>query len=382
MRTLVLCVLLGSAICISALVGGAVFTFGLAKPFEAAAASAAVFFAACMAMLLAHIRHMDSALRGFEQAAQDHMVAARQQNDDLARELDALGNRFSDLKRDFVAHLAEHANIYSEPAGAMGVGVPTLAAAKPALPAVSPAESIASAIRANRIDLFVQPTVILPSRKTVFYECLSRLRSEAGETLYPNAYLKQAARSRLIGTLDNFLLLRCVHIIRKLYRKTALETFFLNISAASLNDPDFYDQFIDFLSGDRVLPDHLVLELQASDIDDLMPRIGLGLERLRAAGYRFALDGASPGDVSDESASQGFAYIKMPARLIASHDAPQTLMNTAKALGVTVIATHVEDDKTLIDMTEIGVSHAQGFLIAKPTPWDAIDRQKQRLGAA
>lgn len=376
MRGFALCILMGSALCVSALIGSAVFGADLASSVEAAGLSALLFLAFCIAVLLLHIRHMDAAMRGFEKAAQDHIIAARNHSEDLGRDLDTLGNRFSDLKRDFVAHLAEHADIK------VGSPGPTLIDNAPALPTLSSSDSIASAIRANRIDLFVQPTVTLPARKTVFYECLSRLRSEAGETLYPNAYLKQAARSRLIGTLDNFLLLRCVHIIRKLYRKAPLETFFLNISAASLNDPDFYDQFIDFLSGDRVLAEYLVLELQANDIAELLPRIGLGLERLSAAGYKFALDGATGEDVSQEMASTGFSYIKIPARVVAGHTAPQTLVGEASALSMTLIATHVEDEKTLIDMAELGVSHAQGYLIAKPTPWDAIDRQKQRLGAA
>src|SRR5262249_58936383 len=42
---------------------------------------------------------------------------------------------------------------------------------------------ISKAVDANRIDLYLQPTVTLPQRKVRYYEAVSRLRTEDGETI-------------------------------------------------------------------------------------------------------------------------------------------------------------------------------------------------------
>lgn len=376
MRGLAFFLLLISAAFMAAFTGGLLWFLAAQPVLQAVLAGTSVFLLVVVAALALQIRHMHSALADFADAAQEHILSAQTQNEDLAHVLEGVASRQISLKRDFVEHLASHEGV--KPGRAMPPGEGESSSAPPQ----NPKQSIASAILANRIDLFVQPTVTLPNRKTVFFECLSRLRSEAGDTLYPSAFLEHAKTSKLIGTLDNFLLLRCVQIIRRLHRKATLETFFLNISAASLADPDFYEQFIDFLAGDKSLAQHLVLELQASDLDALLPQINNGLDRLAEAGYRFALDGAQPGDVTGALAGQGFAYAKIPARSIVAHDAPAALLKGLGERGITVIATHVEDDKTLITLTELGVSHAQGYRIGKPAAWDLIDRQKQLSGAA
>lgn len=376
MRGFALFLLIISAVCMAAFTGGLLWFFAAAPMIQAVLAGTTIFLLIVVVALVLQVRHMHTALADFADAAQEHILSAQTQNEDLAHVLEGVAARQASLKRDFVEHLASHEGL--KPVQAVSLDQPAPAIAAPE----NPKQSIASAILANRIDLFVQPTVTLPNRKTVFYECLSRLRSEAGDTLYPSAFLEHAKQSKLIGTLDNFLLLRCVHIIRRLHRKAPLETFFLNISASSLRDPEFYEQFIDFLAGDKTLAEHLVLELQASDLETLLPQINTGLDRLAQAGYRFALDGAQPEDVTAALAGQGFGFAKIPARSIVAHEAPGELLHDLKERGVTVIATHVEDDKTLIALSELGVSHAQGYLIAKPAAWDLIDRQKQLSGAA
>lgn len=378
MRIFALLVLILSGMSVSALIGVSLWFLGFAAPLEAALCGAVVCLAGGLAALLLALRYVKISLEGFANAAQEHMTKLQAQTQDLAEMLDGVATRQVDLKRDMVAHLAQHDGLQTQIAGPKAVAASIAALDVPE----TPKQSIAAAILANRIDLFVQPTVTLPNRKTVFYECLSRLRSEAGETLYPSAYLEHAAQSKLIGTLDNFLLLRCVHIIRRLHRKAPLETFFLNISAASLNDPEFYEQLIDFLLGDKSLASHLVLELQARDFEAILPQIATGLERLADAGYRFALDGAQPKDLSDTLPSDGFTYVKVPARAIVAHDAPEAFLRRIEAMGASLIATHVEDEKTLIDVSELGVTHAQGYLISKPMSWDSVDEQKQLSGAA
>jgi len=365
---------------VSAALGYICRTLFALTAIEAVALSLSFVLTFALIAMALQIRRLAQAVRTAEANTQTQFEVLSAAQDEIARRADGLDNRFADLKRDFIAHLAELQNTPSRASGAQRSSNDNAVSNNRAVS--DPGQAIAQAILANRIDLFVQPTVTLPNRKTVFYECLSRLRSEEGETLYPNAFLDHAARAKLIGTLDNFLLLRCVHIIRRLHRKAPLETLFLNISVASLSDPEFYEQFIDFLSSDRALADHLVLELQASDLPPIIDRIAPGLKALRDAGYRVSLDCRDWSALGQISGRFDPSFVKIPARHIVGAAQDSDQLAQLAAAGTTLIATHVEDDKTLFDLNERGVSHAQGYRIERPQPWDSIDRKKLIAGAA
>jgi EAL domain-containing protein (putative c-di-GMP-specific phosphodiesterase class I) len=129
-----------------------------------------------------------------------------------------------------------------------------------------------------------------------------------------------------------------------------------------------------FLAG---LPTHLhgvVIEL-SEDPDGIQPAAVAGaLAELRARGARIALDDVGAG-------SQEFArlatlrpdVIKVDRSLVAgcSTDATRTavlfaLVTYAHRLGLTVCAEGVEQLDDLLHLAEIGVTHAQGHLIAFP----------------
>src|SRR3546814_12973931 len=51
------------------------------------------------------------------------------------------------------------------------------------------------ALRDDRIDLVLQPIVLLPQRKRRYYECFSRLRTADGYMILPEQYIAVAERS-------------------------------------------------------------------------------------------------------------------------------------------------------------------------------------------
>ncbi|HET9161273.1 MAG TPA: EAL domain-containing protein, partial [Caulobacteraceae bacterium] len=77
-------------------------------------------------------------------------------------------------------------------------------------------DTIRGALAENRVDLYLQPIVSLPQRRTVHYESYSRLRDETGRVMMPAEYLVVAEPEGLISAIDNLLLFRCVQIVRRL----------------------------------------------------------------------------------------------------------------------------------------------------------------------
>lgn len=109
-------------------------------------------------------------------------------------------------------------------------------------------EIVREALAENRVDLYLQPVVGLPQRKTVFYESYSRLRDSTGQVIMPAEYLSVAEPAGLVTAIDNLLLFRCVQIVRRLARQDRRVGIFCNISMASLGDDEFFPQFLDLAS--------------------------------------------------------------------------------------------------------------------------------------
>ena len=235
---------------------------------------------------------------------------------------------------------------------------------------------IRHALEENRIDLYLQPVVSLPQRKTRFYEAYSRLRADDGTMIGPDRYIPLAAQSGLISVIDNLLLFRCVHLVRKLRRRNRNVSFFCNISSFSLNDEAFFDQFVDFLSGDEGLAESLVFEFGADDIQRGGAEVDAKLARLAAMGYRFSLDRVQSLDIDFTGlAHRRFRYIKVDAALMLSPTkqsgasiAVDDLKEMLTRSGIDLIAEKVETERTVVDLLEFGVDFAQGYLFGAPRP--------------
>jgi len=74
---------------------------------------------------------------------------------------------------------------------------------------------IREALEENRVDLYIQPIVSLPQRRTRHFEVFSRIRTSQGRLVTPGQYIEIAKEQGLIGTIDNLLLMRCVQLLRR-----------------------------------------------------------------------------------------------------------------------------------------------------------------------
>ncbi|MSO89424.1 MAG: EAL domain-containing protein [Rhodospirillaceae bacterium] len=113
---------------------------------------------------------------------------------------------------------------------------------------------VREALRADRIDLYLQPIVSLPQRKRRYYECFSRIRAGDDSVVMPEQYIGVAEREGLIGTIDNMLLFRCIQLVRRVQKKNQNLGFFCNISQHTLADTRFFRDFLSFLSDMPTLP--------------------------------------------------------------------------------------------------------------------------------
>ncbi|VAW04908.1 hypothetical protein MNBD_ALPHA01-1110 [hydrothermal vent metagenome] len=226
------------------------------------------------------------------------------------------------------------------------------------------------ALEGNRVDLYLQPIVSLPSRRIVHYESFSRVRDEDDHVIFPSQYLRLAEDSGLVGTLDNLLLFRCIQVIRRLGPRRPDLRFFCNISSVSLNDKEFFPQFIDFMLENHELSDRLVFEFSQKDVMRHPPAVGRSLATLGRRGFRFSMDHIIDlnMDMADLS-SRYFRYIKVGTDLILDQDSdihPDDLKEAFSRYDLDLIVEKIESEAAIIDVLDYGMDYGQGYLFGEP----------------
>ena len=227
------------------------------------------------------------------------------------------------------------------------------------------------AIEENRVDLYLQPVVSLPQRKTRFYECFSRVRTQAGTVLSPEHYLAMAERAGLLTTIDNYLLFRCVQVIRRVRRRSREVGFFVNMTMRTLEDAAFVEPFLEFLDQNPELADHIVFEFPLADFLAGTPAARAVLLDLSERRYRFSIDRVDRLDLDvDWLATRGVRFVKIDvARLRASGVAAadlRALRGGFDRCGIDLVAEKVETEAQVADMLDLRADFGQGWVFGEP----------------
>jgi cyclic-di-GMP phosphodiesterase TipF (flagellum assembly factor) len=260
------------------------------------------------------------------------------------------------------------------------------------LPAVAAAEShgepllliddaevltiVEQALREDRVDLYLQPIVKLPSRKRQFYECFSRIVDDRGRVITPEQYIPLAEEAGLVAVIDNMLLFRCIQLVRRAVRGQPDLAFFCNISNGSLIDVDFFTDFIEFLADNQKLIPNLYFEFEQEAILNPSYETQVNLQRLQNLGFHFSLDQVRTLDIDlPHLAELGFKYIKIGAHMLhelARGDDPQLDMRRFKGAldrcAMDLIVEKIETDDMLLDLLDLKIDYGQGYRFGAPRP--------------
>ncbi|WP_138380830.1 EAL domain-containing protein [Luteithermobacter gelatinilyticus] len=226
------------------------------------------------------------------------------------------------------------------------------------------------ALEDNRVDLYLQPIVALPARRVVYFEAYSRVRDDHNNVIFPNQYLKLAEDSGLVGTLDNLLLFRCIQVIRRLGPRRPGLRFFCNISSVSLNDQEFFPQFIDFMLENQELADRLVFEFAQQDVIRHTPEVERSLVALGRRGFRFSMDHVIDTNIDlADLASRYFRYIKLKPALLLDEKGdihPQDLKEAYARFDIDLIIEKIEEEREILEILDYGMDYGQGYLFGEP----------------
>ena len=234
---------------------------------------------------------------------------------------------------------------------------------------------IGRAVDEDRIDLYLQPIVTLPQRKVRYYEAMSRLRTEDGDVIPASDFIEFAENVGLMPKIDNLLVFRCVQVTRRLQLKSRDVGLFCNINAATLTDPNYFKQFLDFMDANRALAGSLTFEFTQSAYRGFGPIEHESLAALAERGFRFSMDHVAdlrmePKELADHS----FRFLKVPAKVLLNRAAAQSDIHPADLAdllarsGIDLIAERIESESMVLDLLDYDVRFGQGFLFSPPRP--------------
>lgn len=236
-------------------------------------------------------------------------------------------------------------------------------------------ETIRRSLESNRVDLYLQPIVTLPQRKTRYYEGLSRLRSEDGALIMPRDYMRVAEPAGMMPTVDNILLFRCIQVVRKLAARNKNAGVFCNISAYSLLDSDFFPQFVDYMQHNQDLAQHLIFEFSQMTVNGMGPLERESLAQLADLGFRFSMDQVTSVKLNPaEMHDLNFRFVKIPAALLTgAADADNDIhvadiKEVLKRNGIQLIVDKIETEREVVDILDMNVELGQGYLFGEPKP--------------
>jgi cyclic-di-GMP phosphodiesterase, flagellum assembly factor TipF len=243
-------------------------------------------------------------------------------------------------------------------------------------------ETIRDALTQNRVDLYLQPVVSLPQRKTIFYESFSRLRDVSGRVLMPAEYLNVADAEGLVPSIDNLLLFRCVQIVRRLAKQDRRIGIFCNISLTSLRDDTFFPQFLEFLNENRDLAGALIFELGQDAFASRGSAEARNMAKLADLGFRFSIDKVVSIDFDLQDLHRSdVRFVKVGAGILLDqllNIEGKPVLKFMKDIhagdyasllaryGIEVVAEKVENEKQVVDILDLEIGYAQGHLFGEP----------------
>jgi cyclic-di-GMP phosphodiesterase TipF (flagellum assembly factor) len=243
-------------------------------------------------------------------------------------------------------------------------------------------QEVSTALAENRVDLYLQPVVSLPQRRTVFYESFSRLRDQGGRVIMPAEYLSVAEPGGLVSAIDNLLLFRCVQIVRRLAKQDRKVGIFCNISLASLADEIFFPQFLEFLGQNKDTASGLIFERGQAAFEARGAVEARNMAKLADMGFRFSLDKVNDLALDfTDLARADVKFVKISGEVLLEQlletdgrlslksirdiEAPD-FAALSRRYGVELIAEKIESERQVVDILELDVSFGQGNLFGEP----------------
>jgi diguanylate cyclase (GGDEF)-like protein/PAS domain S-box-containing protein len=238
------------------------------------------------------------------------------------------------------------------------------------------------ALDEGRFDLFAQR--IEPLQVTgdgLHAEVLLRLIDNDGQRLSPAMFLPAAERFHLASRIDRWVLGAVLDRMAALGDGPAPAMLCVNLSGQSVGDRAFHRHAVERLeAAGPAICARLCVEITETAAVTNMADAIVFIERVRSLGVRVALD-----DFGAGASSWGYLkalrvdYLKIDGQFVRDvvddaldEAAVRSFVEVARVLGARTVAEFVDRLEVLARVRQMGVDHAQGYLLHRPEPLEAV----------
>lgn len=244
--------------------------------------------------------------------------------------------------------------------------------------------------RAIKFEEFVvryQPILDLGSRKIVGAEALVRWQTPDGEIL-PGGFIAEAERAGLVLDIDRFVLRQVVEDLGTLDRVAPDIFLSANLSARHFHERDLVERLAAAVAGTDIDRSKLILEItETALVDDAESATNM-LREIRQLGIGLALDDFGTGYSSLSHLRLFPVNIMKIAQPfiedIGRHESEtflRAMVELGRTLGLKVLAEGIETEGQFVALDKLGCDLGQGFLMARPMPFEQLLEQVALVGA-
>ena len=248
--------------------------------------------------------------------------------------------------------------------------------------------SLRAALQGRQLDVHYQPILDIGSHRILALEALLRWRHPALGHVPPDRFVAVAEETGLIVPIGEFVLERAIEdAARWRAAGAAVVPVSVNISAVQLQRSDVPATITRLTRTHAVNPSMLLLELTESAVFERREgRNGDStrdaIVRLRELGTRIAIDDFGTGYSSLSYLKRWRVdYLKIDRSFVrdlvtdmSDLAIVEAIIAMAKHLNIEVIAEGIEGWQQLEKLRQLGCSYAQGYLLARPAPFDQCRR--------
>ncbi len=236
------------------------------------------------------------------------------------------------------------------------------------------AGELADAIDKGEFRLDYQPKVDAVTKVVTGVEALVRWRHPTRGLLVPDAFIPLAEQTGMIRELTNWVLAKALFECAGWHRAGHLIPVAVNLSAATVHDPELMDAVTTAVSRSGLPPRSIELEITESAVMFDPEGALRSLESLVAYGVRLSLDDFGTG-YSSLSYLQRLPVtaVKIDKSFVepllsdgTARAIVRSVVELAHGLGLSVIAEGVDSAAVMEQLTAIGCDALQGFYIANP----------------
>lgn len=244
------------------------------------------------------------------------------------------------------------------------------------------ASRLEQALDENRFVLYAQQIEALSEATGGLHaEVLLRMVDCDGTLVQPGSFLPAAERFHLASRIDQWVLRRTIERMLALTDVSVIDTLCVNLSGLSIGDRSFHRLSIAMLSeAGPAVCQRLCLEITETAAITNMADACAYIDQVRALGVRIALDDFGAG-------ASSFGYLKNLSIDLLKIDgqfvrdliddpladvAVRCFVDVAKVMGIKTVAEFVDRPEILARVRHIGVDYAQGFLLHRPEPVEAL----------